>query len=108
MICRIWHGWTTAKNANAYEALLRSEIFEAIANRRIPGFQGIDLLRREGNTEVEFVTIMWFASLDAVREFAGKDLEAAVVPAAARALLSRFEERSAHYSVQERRKTEQA
>jgi hypothetical protein len=52
---------------------------------------------------VEFVTIMWFGSLAAVRAFAGTDYEAAVVPQAARALLERFEVRSAHYDVRERR-----
>jgi len=56
-------------------------------------------LRREVGEEVEFVTIMWFESIDAVRTFAGEDYEAAVVPAKARALLSRFDARSQHYEV---------
>jgi len=103
MISRIWHGWTTHGNADAYERLLRSEIFEGIAARTMDGFLGIDLLRREHAQEVEFVTVMWFASLPAVRAFAGTDYEAAVVPAAARALLRRFDARSAHYEVRERR-----
>jgi heme-degrading monooxygenase HmoA len=103
MISRIWHGWTTLEKADDYEHLLRSEIFEGIAARTIDGFLGIDLLRRQHMHEVEFVTIMWFASLAAVRAFAGTDYEAAVVPPAARALLSRFEARSAHYEVRERR-----
>ncbi len=75
----------------------------ARASRPFTGFLGIDLLRRDHAHEVEFVTIMWFASLAAVRAFAGPDYEAAVVPPAARALLSRFDARSAHYEVQERR-----
>jgi heme-degrading monooxygenase HmoA len=103
MISRIWHGWTTTANADKYEALLRSEIFEGIQSRQIPGFIEIDLLRREHANEVEFVTIMWFESLDAVRTFAGADCEVAVVPPAARAVLSRFDARSAHYEVHERR-----
>ncbi len=103
MISRIWHGWTTPDNADAYERLLQEEIFEGIAGRRIDGFQGIDLLRRERAEEVEFVTVMWFDSIDAVRAFAGSEYEVAVVPPAARALLSRFDERSAHYEVRERR-----
>ena len=103
MVSRIRHGWTAHRNADAYEELLRSEIFEGIGARRIPGFQGIDLLRRDADDEVEFVTIMWFESLDAVRDFAGPDFEAAVVPPKARALLTRFDARSAHYSVRERR-----
>lgn len=103
MICRLWHGWTTAANADAYESLLRREIFAGIAARQIAGFQGIDLVRRDGPAEVEFVTIMWFTTLEAVRAFAGDDYEVAVVPPSARQLLTRFDARSAHYDVVERR-----
>jgi heme-degrading monooxygenase HmoA len=99
MICRIWHGWTTPANADTYERLLRSEIFHGIADREIPGYQGIELLRRPSEPLVEFVTLMWFDSLVAVRAFAGADFEAAVVPPAARALLVRFDARSTHYEV---------
>ena len=103
MICRIWHGWTAPENADPYEALLRSEVFSGIAARRIPGYLGIELLRRPAGDAVEFVTIMWFQSLDAVRDFAGADSEIAVVPPAARALLQRFDARSAHYEVRQPR-----
>ena len=103
MISRIWRGWTTSRNADAYEALLKAEIFTGIIDRGITGFQGIDLLRREVEEGVEFVTIMWFDSLLAVQTFAGEDYEQAVVPPRARQLLIRFDERSAHYEVRERR-----
>jgi len=99
MISRIWHGWTTFANADAYEDLLRSEIFTGIRGRRIEGFREIQLFRRSLENEVEFVTVMWFDSLAAVRIFAGDDHEVAVVPARARALLSRFDARSQHYEV---------
>ena len=102
MISRIWRGWTTAQNADAYERLLRSEIFAGIAARRIPGYRGIDLLRRDTGDTVEFVTVMWFDSLEAVRAFAGADYECAVVPPAARALLEKFDPWSAQYEVRER------
>jgi heme-degrading monooxygenase HmoA len=100
MISRIWHGWTVPANADAYEALLKSEIFTGIQGRGIAGFRGIHLFRRSLGAEVEFVTVMWFDSLEAVRAFAGEDYEAAVVPPKARALLSRFDARSQHYEVQ--------
>lgn len=103
MICRLWHGWTTPANADAYQRLLEDEIFPAIVARQVAGFQDIDLLRRDAGAEVEFVTIMWFETLDAVVAFAGPDYEVAVVPAAARALLARFDTRSAHYTVADRR-----
>ena len=99
MISRIWHGWTTPENADIYENLLKEEIFVGIHNRDIKGFKNIQLLRREVGEEVEFVTIMLFDSLDAVREFAGEDYEAAVVPAKARAVLSHFDDHSQHYEV---------
>ena len=97
MIMRIWHGWTTRANADAYQHLLQEEVFVGIRSRRINGFRGIQLLRRSLPEHVEFVTIMTFDSLDAVQEFAGTDYEKAVVPPEARALLDRFDERSAHY-----------
>jgi antibiotic biosynthesis monooxygenase (ABM) superfamily enzyme len=99
MISRVWHGWTTPANADAYEALLKSEIFTGIQDRQIAGYRGIHLFRRNIGDEVEFVTIMWFDTIEAVRVFAGEDYEVAVVPQKARALLSRFDARSQHYEV---------
>jgi heme-degrading monooxygenase HmoA len=99
MMSRIWHGWTTPGNADKYEMLLKEEIFIGIQNLHIHGFKSIQLLRRNVGNEVEFVTIMLFDSLDAVREFAGEDYEAAVVPEKARAVLSHFDHRSQHYEI---------
>jgi heme-degrading monooxygenase HmoA len=107
MISRIWHGYTTPGNADKYETLLKEEIFVGIRDRQIQGFKGIQLLRREVGEEVEFVTVMVFDSLDAVREFAGADYELAVVPEKARALLSRFDERSQHYEIRSEWKGEE-
>lgn len=101
MICRIWRGWTTAANADKYEKLLRGEVIVGIVNRKIPGFHRIDVLRRELPDGAEFTTLMWFDDLDAVRAFAGEDYEAAVVPPEARAVLERFDQRSAHSEVLE-------
>jgi heme-degrading monooxygenase HmoA len=103
MISRIWHGYTQPVNADAYETLLRDEIITGIQHRSIEGFREIQVLRRDLGDEVEFITIMWFDSMDAVRAFAGEDHEAAVVPTAARELLGRFDQRSQHHQVRERR-----
>jgi len=97
MITRIWRGWTTPGHAAAYQGLLLDEIFPGIANRNIPGYRGISLVRRDAGNEVEFATLMWFDSLASVRAFAGDNYEVAVVPPRARVLLARFDERSAHY-----------
>jgi len=99
MISRIWHGWTSPKNADAYENLLRKEVFTGIKGRHIPGFVDIQMLRRPLESEVEFVTIMRFESIESIKAFAGQDYEACVVPQKARELLSRFDERSQHYEI---------
>jgi heme-degrading monooxygenase HmoA len=95
MIGRLWHGWTRRENAESYEALLRAEILPGI--HRVPGYRGALLMRREDAEEVEFVTLTFFTSMEAVRAFAGEDYEAAVVPPEARAILSRFDARSTHF-----------
>jgi hypothetical protein len=105
MIARMWHGWTTTQDADAYEALLRAEIFPSIIAKQVAGFERIELFRRhfQAADEVEFMTVMWFASIDAVKTFAGEDFEAAYVPHAATLLLSRFDHRARHYEVREQR-----
>ncbi|SCK47914.1 hypothetical protein H181DRAFT_04286 [Streptomyces sp. WMMB 714] len=98
MIVRIWRGWTTPENADAYESIVSTRVLPAIAERQLPGYHGAYLLRRPlAEGEVEFSTVMLFDSLDAVREFIGPDYEVAHVPDEARAVLARFDERSAHY-----------
>jgi heme-degrading monooxygenase HmoA len=103
MICRLWRGWATPDNADAYERIVRTEVIPGIEARKIPGFRHIDLMRRDLETEVEFVTLMWFDSLDMIRAFVGEDYSVSHVPAVARAVLSRFDERAAHYEVIDRR-----
>jgi hypothetical protein len=99
VIARIWRGWTAPAQADAYERLLKTEVFPGIFAKRVAGFQRIELFRRPLGDEVEFMTVMWFSSLEAVKRFAGEDYEAAYVPAAARAVLRRFDARSQHYDV---------
>ena len=97
MIVRLWRGWTTPGNADAYEELIRSTIFPGILDRGIDGLFRVDLYRRAGEVETEFMTLMWFTDHEAIVRFAGADWETAVVPATARAVLSRFDEKAAHY-----------
>ena len=99
MIGRIWHGWTIPENADVYENLLRQEIFPGIAAKNVQGYRGIQLFRRPIGGEVEFITIMWFDSWEAVKQFAGEDYELAYVPAQARKILARYDERSQHYEI---------
>jgi hypothetical protein len=97
VIVRYWRGWTTPENADAYQAIVSGTVLPGIAARDLDGYHGAYLLRRELDDEVEFATVMLFESLDHVRAFAGEDYETAYVPPAAREVLSRFDERSAHY-----------
>ncbi len=102
MIGRIWHGWTTPENADAYEKLLKTEIFPSISAKQVNGYRGIQLFRRPIGDEVEFITIIWFESWEAVKQFAGGDYERAYVPPKAREVLKRFDERSQHYDIREK------
>jgi len=99
MIARIWHGYTNYENAFTYEAMLKEEIFSGIEKRKIKGFIDIQLLMRNLEAEVEFITIMRFDSFDSVKEFAGNDYEKAVIYPDAKPLLLRYDERSQHYEV---------
>ena len=101
MVSRVWHGYTTPENADVYENLLKTRIFPGIAAKKVPGYREIQLFRRSYRDEVEFVTVMWFDSLDAVKAFAGADYEHAYVPPEAREVLARYDERSQHYEVRE-------
>ncbi|HEY7095961.1 MAG TPA: antibiotic biosynthesis monooxygenase [Terriglobales bacterium] len=97
MIARLWHGWTTPQNADTYQNLLKDKILPEI--HRVAGYKGAYVLRREAGHEVEFITLTMFESMDAVRSFAGKDHEKAVVLPEAEKLLAHFDGRSAHYEV---------
>ena len=82
---------------------MRGEVIPGIEDMRIPGFRHIDLLRRELDHEVEFTTFMWFDDIESIKRFVGDDYTRSHVPAAAREVLTRFDERVAHYEVLDRR-----
>jgi antibiotic biosynthesis monooxygenase (ABM) superfamily enzyme len=98
MIARIWHGWTKPADANAYEKLLRDEIFPGIAARDIEGYRGAELFVREDGNEVEFITLLRFDSMNAITEFAGPDASKPVIFPKAEALIARMEQ-ARHYRI---------
>ena len=95
MITRLWRGWTTTEDADAYQEFLLGELFPSMRN--IPGFRGAEVLRRAEKTEVAFVTLTRFDSLDAIRAFAGKRYETPVLEPEALALLLRYDQRALHF-----------
>ena len=95
MIARLWHGYTKPEDAGAYHEMLLKKILPGI--HRIAGYKGSHVLRRDGKEEVEFITLTFWESLDAIREFAGPDYERAVIIPEAARLLTRHDERSTHY-----------
>ena len=97
MIARLWRGWTSLENADAYEKLLRERVFSGL--RQIDGYRGGYILRQEDNAEVEFVVLNLFESLEAVRAFAGPDYTVPVFEPEARQLLSKVEPLARHYEV---------
>ncbi len=98
MICRMWHGWTKKGNAAAYESYLKDDLFPRLRRELTPhGYRGYHLLRLDRADEVEFVTMVWFESLEAVSSFAGENYEVPVISEKAGALLSRYAARCEHY-----------
>lgn len=98
MIARLWRGWTTLENADAYEHLLREKVLPDL--QRVDGYRGGYVLRQNGSQEVEFVVLNLFESLDAVRAFAGPDYTVPVFEPEARVLLSKVEPVAHHYEVE--------
>jgi hypothetical protein len=97
MIARLWRGWTTLENADAYERLLREVVIPGL--KHIEGYQGGYIMRLDGNDEVEFAVMNLFASIEAVQAFAGSDYTIPVFEPEARLLLAKVEPIARHYEI---------
>ena len=98
MVARVWRGWAaTREHADAYEAMLKPELLPGISRKR--GYRGSHLLRRDAGHEIEFVTILFFDSLDDIKAITGADYETAVIPDARKQHLSRYDPKAVHYEV---------
>lgn len=98
MICRIWKGWTTRENSIKYEELFNREILPKVT-KGVVGYKGVNLLKKHHELEVEFTTIFWFESMDAVIDFAGENYNLAVVPERVQKLMLRYEQIVQHHDV---------
>ena len=97
MIVRIWRGQATIENADVYLRHVTETVFPSLAGIR--GHRGAYLLQREAAGRVEFLAVTLWESLEAVRAFAGDDVECAVVEPKARAVLAEFDSFVRHYDV---------
>jgi len=98
MIARVWHGYTKPEHADSYEAMLKPELLPGIS--RAKGYKGSYLLRRDMGAEVEFITILLWASVEDLRAAAGHDdYETAIIPEERRKYLVRFDARASHYEI---------
>jgi hypothetical protein len=97
MIARLWRGYATPEHADAYEAMLKPEPLPGLGKAR--GYRGSYVLKRAVGGEIEFVTILLWDSIDAIRAIAGPDFETAVVPEARRQHLTRYDAVARHYEI---------
>ena len=102
-IKRLWHGWTTKKNADKYLHILNETVLPSIEAKNIPGYRNIEVLRIELEDEVEFVTIMTFESLQNVIDFQGENYKRSYVPEAAQRVLKHWDQQATHYELIETR-----
>ena len=97
MIARFWSAQATPAQAPAYADHLRTHVLPTLS--KVDGYAGAVLLERDISDTVEIIVITWWRSLEAVRGFAGIDLEGAVVADEAASLLTHFDNRVRHYEV---------
>lgn len=100
MVCRVWRAWTTTGDAQRYDDYLQKELFPRLNHElNSQGYRGYQLLRTNRDEEVEFMTMLWFESIEKVRSFAGDNYEVPVISEKARSVLTRFADRADHYEV---------
>lgn len=75
MIARLWHGAVPAEKADAYYAYLQETGLAEYGET--PGNEGITVLRRIEDETAHFLLVTFWASLEAIRAFAGDDVERA-------------------------------
>jgi tRNA-Thr(GGU) m(6)t(6)A37 methyltransferase TsaA len=96
MIARIWKGVVRTADADSYAEYIRATGFSEYAETA--GNRGAWMLRRDEEGRTGFITLSYWESIEAIRAFAGDDIEAAVLyPEDERYLLG--ESTVTHYEV---------
>jgi len=96
-IIRTWKGWTTIENANIYEDLLINKIFPAVQKKGVKGLEKVSISIQNKKEEVEFLLILQFDYIDAVKILAGANYETAYIPEEAQQVLLRYEKTAQYY-----------
>jgi heme-degrading monooxygenase HmoA len=97
MIARFWTAKTLQAQAPVYAGHLKNHVLPAL--RDVDGYAGARLLERETEGAVEIVVITFWLSLDSIRNFAGDDIEEAVVSDEIVPMLLNYDRRVRHYEV---------
>ena len=97
MIARVWCGIAHPTRADEYHQHLLQATFPQL--RSLAGFKSGFIMRRDVDDGIEFLVITHWSSLDSIRDFAGDDLEVAVVPAEVQAMMLRYDKDVRHYDV---------
>ena len=97
MTSRHWRGLAKVEHADAYVAHLQADTFPAI--RQLPGFVSASILRRPVSDGIEFLIVTNWTSVDAIRAFAGDDVETAVVPQMVQDMMVDYDRRVRHWEV---------
>jgi antibiotic biosynthesis monooxygenase (ABM) superfamily enzyme len=96
-IMRVWKGESDPVGADAYFRHVTTQVAPGLS--ALPGYLGMTVWRRDVGAVVEFIVATRWASLAAIAAFAGADVSRAVIEPAARAALTRFDDRATHYDV---------
>ena len=97
MIVRMWHGRVPKTKAVAYREFL---IARAIPDyRSVAGNIDVRILERHEDDATHFITMTTWESLDAIRTFAGDDIEIAKYYPEDSDFLLEFEPRVVHYEI---------
>lgn len=97
MVARVWRGYTAPEHADAYQSMLMPEVLPGIST--VKGYLGSYVLRRTAGDEIEFITVLLWESIEAIRAIAGPTYERAVIPEERRKFLLRYDQTAAHYDV---------